>query len=58
MKQCINNRHHFPRTYDEMSQAVQEEWDNLKPSDWNPLIDSMFKRLKECRERQGMQTRW
>ncbi|RPA91817.1 hypothetical protein L873DRAFT_1818711 [Choiromyces venosus 120613-1] len=58
MKQCINTQHHLPGAYDEMSQAVQEEWDNLKQSDWNPLLDSMFKRLKECRKRQGMQTRW
>jgi transposase len=58
MKQRIKARAHFPGTYAEMCKAVQEEWDRLKPSDWNPLIDSMVERVKECEKRKGMQTRW
>ena len=58
MKQRIKARPHFRGTYSAMCKAVQEEWDRLKPSDWNALIDSMSERLKECRERHGMQTKW
>jgi len=58
MKQHIKARPHFPGTYSVICKAVQEEWDRLKPSDWNPLIDSMLERLMEFRALHGMQTKW
>jgi hypothetical protein len=58
MKQRIKARPHFPGTVHEMRQAVQEEWDRLRPADFNQYVDSMPERIVELRERGGMQTRW
>ena len=39
-----------------MHEAVQEEWDELEPEDWNGSIDSMPDSLKQVKKRKGMQT--
>ena len=56
MKQRIKARERFPGTVQEMREAVQEEWDELEPEDWNGSIDSMPDRLKQVKKRKGMQT--
>jgi hypothetical protein len=39
-----------------MKTAVQEEWDRLQPEEWNKYIDSMPERIRQLKERKGMQT--
>jgi transposase len=56
MKQRIKARDKFPATAAEMRTAVQEEWDRLRPEDWNQFIDSMPERINELRRRKGLQT--
>ena len=56
MKQRIKARLEFPNTVAKMRQAVQEEWNRLKPGDWNKYIDNMPRRIKEVKERDGMAT--
>lgn len=58
MKQRIKHRSTFPNTVEKMRKAVQEEWDRLRPEDWNKLIDSMPARIAELKERKGMQTQY
>jgi hypothetical protein len=56
MKQRIKARPRFPCTLEEMKVAVQEEWDKLKPAEWNKYIDSMPQRICQLKQRKGMQT--
>jgi transposase len=58
LKQRIKARRHFPGTLAKLRVAVQEEWDKLKPEDWNKYIDSMPERLREVRQRKGLQTQY
>jgi len=58
LKQRIKARKRFPRTLAELRIAVQEEWDKLKPEEWNKYIDSMPERLCEVRQRKGLQTQY
>jgi hypothetical protein len=39
----------------EMRIAVQEEWNKLQPSDWKQFIDSMPGRIRDLKDRKGMQ---
>jgi len=41
MKQHIKVCQEFPNTVTKIREAIQEEWDNLVPADWNKFIDSM-----------------
>ena len=56
MKQRIKARERFPGTVQDMREAVQEEWDELEPEDWNGSIDSMPDLLTQVKKRKGMQT--
>jgi len=56
MKQLIKAHDHFPQTVQETHDTVQDEWDELEPEDWNGSIDSMPNRLKQVKQRKGMQT--
>jgi len=56
MKQRIKACEHFPGTVQEIHDAVQEEWDKLEAEDWNGSIDSMPNRLKQVKQRKGIQT--
>jgi len=38
------------QTVQEMHDAVQEEWDELEPEDWNESIDSMPNGLKQVKQ--------
>jgi transposase len=58
LKQRIKHRQHPPRTREELIQAIQEEWDRLKPKDWQKYIDNMEDRMKEAKKRHGLQTRY
>lgn len=58
MKQRIKARDIFPDIVEKMQEAIQEEWDRLKPEDWNGLIDSMPDRIRQAKERKGMQTQY
>jgi transposase len=58
IKQRIKVRPRFPSTIEEMKVAVQEEWDRLQPADFNKYIDSMPERLRQLKERRGMQTQY
>jgi hypothetical protein len=41
---------------DKMRLAVQEEWDRLEPKAWNEFIESMPARIRQVKQRKGMQT--
>jgi hypothetical protein len=56
IKQRIKARSKFPSTLAEMKVAVQEEWDKLEPVDWTKYIDSMPERIRQLKQRKGMQT--
>jgi transposase len=58
MKERIKARDVFLSTLQEMKTAVQEEWDRLKPEEWNKYIDSMPERIRQVKQRKGMQTEY
>lgn len=44
-KSRINKRQPRPHTKQEMTDAVNEEWENLQPADFQAAIDSMPRRV-------------
>lgn len=58
MKQRIKARLEFPGTAEAMRRAIQEEWDRLRPEEWNAYIDSMPEWVKQLKERRGAMTQW
>lgn len=58
MKRRIQARPIFRGIKEATKKAVIEEWDRMQPSDWNKLIDSMPSRIRDLKERRGLQTRY
>lgn len=59
MKQRIRNRR--PQggwTLEKLTKAIYEVWEELRLEDYQKIIDSMPKRIKEVLEREGGQTRY
>ena len=57
-KSGIKARRHFSSTLKEFHVALQEEQDKLVLKDWSGLIDEMPERIKELKEKRGMQTQY
>lgn len=46
LKSRINKRRPRPHTKQEMTDAINEEWENLQPADFQAAIDSMPRRVQ------------
>lgn len=58
MKARINKRQPPVSTKAHLTKALQEEWDLFTPADFDGLIASMMKRVKECIKNRGGSTHY
>ena len=56
LKQHINARPKISPTVADMRVAVQEEWGQPLPVDFNKYINQMPQRITQMEQRKGMQT--
>ena len=58
LKRRINGRRPRPTTYEDIKEALIEEWDSLSPEDYEAMIISMSERVQAVLANEGGHTRW
>jgi hypothetical protein len=58
VRQRIKQRPQFPSILAKMKTAIQEDWDRLEPQGWNKYINSIPERIRELKQRRGLQTQY
>jgi hypothetical protein len=58
LKRRINGRRPHPTTYEDIKEALIEEWDSLSPEDYEAIIISMPERVQAVLANEGGHTRW
>ena len=53
MKQTLKTYPASPGAVEKLKIALQEEWDRLRPQDWDKYLDSMPDRVAEVKQRKG-----
>lgn len=58
LKRRINIRRPRPTTYEDIKEAIIEEWDSLNPGDYEAMIINMPERVQAVLANEGGHTRW